>query len=169
MHVMSWWEGARRRPREDVLAGSFSLENARETIAREYGYADWATVEALGEKRVNVRFETALDTMQAGDLLELKNCIEKTPELATTASVFGHKATLLHYLGANGVESHRQHMPLNAAELAKLLISNGADICAEAIMYGGGQTPFALASTSAHPHNAGIADALNLILRHEVS
>jgi len=31
-------------------------------------------------------------------------------------------------------------------------------------MYGGGQTAWALASTSAHPHEAGIIDQLNSVL-----
>jgi len=41
----------------------------------------------------------------------------------------------------------------------------GASKQAQANMYGGGQTPLALASTSAHPYKAGISDALNRVLQ----
>ena len=44
--------------------------------------------------------------------------------------------------------------------LARLLLDRGADLLAEAQMYGGGQTALALASTSAHPHKAGVAPEL---------
>ena len=72
---------------------------------------------------------------------------------------------MLHYLGANGVESHRQKTPRNAVEIARLLIDRGADIEAEADMYGGGQTTLALVQTSAHPAAPGVADALCTLLR----
>ena len=165
VHIMSWWPGARGRTPDEVMASPFALDDARLTMAREYGFADWAEVEQLGETGVVVAFEDALDAMLAGDADRLGQRLHEDPQLATARSVFGHRATLLHYLGANGVESHRQRTPLNAAALAELLIEHGADVHAEADMYGGGQTPFALASTSAHPYEAGIATDLNRVLQ----
>src|SRR5687767_9692458 len=44
--------------------------------------------------------------------------------------------TLLHYLGANGVEPFRQHTPKNAVEIVAVLLDAGADVNAEAQMYG---------------------------------
>lgn len=164
MHVMCWWPDAGGRTLDDVMAGRLTLEDARLTMSREYGFRDWDAVDALGDATPDPSFEQALDAMLAGDSRELSARLERTPQLAQARSVYGHGSTLLHYLGANGVESHRQKTPLNAVDLARLLIDHGADIMAEANMYGGGQTAGALASTSAHPHNAGIAADLNRIL-----
>jgi len=37
-----------------------------------------------------------------------------------------HHATLLHYVGANGIESFRQKTPANAVDIARLLLDAGA-------------------------------------------
>lgn len=164
IHILSWWPEARNRRLDDIMAAGFSRSDARQTMAREYGFADWDTVNALDDLTPDLSFEIALDEMLAGDAGALRIRLEREPHLASARSHYGHQATLLHYIGANGVESHRQVTPLNAAQLARLLISFGASIEAEANMYGGGQNPLALASSSAHPHAAGISDELNRIL-----
>lgn len=165
MEVMSWWPKAQGRPVEQVLASDFTDADAALTLAREYGFADWDAVRALGEMTLDPGFETALDHIIAGDLAALRSDLRNSPQLATARTPLGHQSTLLHYLGANGVETHRQQTPLNAVALAELLIAHGASKTAEAFMYGGGHTPHALASTSAHPYRAGIADALNRALQ----
>ncbi len=164
MQIMSWWPDARGRTVDEVMAAPFTSDDARLTLAREYGFGDWNEVHSLGEMTLNAEFEQALDEMLAGDPDRLGGQLEQAPHLAVTQSKYGHRATLLHYLGANGVESHRQKTPLNAPELAELLIKHGADINAKANMYGGGQTALALASSSAHPREAGIAGRLNGVL-----
>jgi len=73
--------------------------------------------------------------------------------------------SLLHYIGANGVESYRQITPMNAAEIVKTLIDAGADVNAPANMYGG-STPLELVLSSAHPHNAGVVDEIAAVLRN---
>lgn len=164
MHLMSWWPGAAGLSLDSVMDGPFSDTDALLTLAREYEFQNWAEVEALGDRTTSSAFELALDLMLAGEFEKLKEKLEAEPDLVKAQSAYGHRATLLHYLGANGVESHRQRTPLNAVALAKLLINLGADTRAEANMYGGGQTALALASTSAHPHNAGVSDELNRVL-----
>lgn len=165
MHLASWWPHAQGLTPDAIMAAAFSEEAAQTTMAREYGFASWQQVEALGEAAPSRAFETALDDMLRGDAAALRRSLQRQPGLATQRSAYGHGATLLHYLGANGVESHRQQTPLNAAVLAKLLIEHGARTDATAAMYGGGQTPLDLARTSAHPYNAGIAEALISVLR----
>lgn len=165
MQVMSWWPHAQRLTAQEILDAPFNEEDAKLTLSREYGFSNWLAVEALGDHQTDATFEHALDLMLAGDNEAIMNALAQTPDLVSARSRYGHAATLLHYLGSNGVESHRQVTPLNAAELANLLISRGAEKNAEANMYGGGQTPYALASTSAHPKAAGISDALNQVLR----
>ncbi len=164
MHLMSWWPDASSRSLDDVMNAGFGLQEAQLTLAREYGFRDWREVDALGNMALRINFEQALDDLQAGEIEKLRQRLDKDPQLATEQSAYGHRATLLHYLGANGVESHRQRMPLNAADLAGLLIGYGASLDAKANMYGGGQTPYALASSSAHPYNANISVELNQVL-----
>ena len=41
------------------------------------------------------------------------------PSLIHRRSSFGHRSTLLHYVGSNGVETYRQRVPMNLAEIAK--------------------------------------------------
>lgn len=165
MHLMCWWTGAIGQSKEAVMRAPFDHNAARETLAREYGFADWQTVAALGDLGVDIRFEQALDAVVCGNTAALGQMLREDPTLATAQSRYGHNATLLHYLGANGVETQRQQTPLNAAELAQILIDAGSDPHAKAGMYGGGQTAFALAQTSAHPFNAGVMDDLLVALK----
>ena len=164
MQIMSWWPMASGQELTDILAGPFTQDDALLTISREYGFDHWSAVDDLGSKMCDPEFETALDLMLVGNAEALGNLLSQKPTLAIQQSAYGHDATLLHYLGANGVESHRQRTPLNAVEMAVLLLEHGADRSAKANMYGGGQTPLALASTSIHPLKAGISEALNKVL-----
>ena len=165
MHVRSWWPNARGQSLGDILHGPFSETDALLTMSREYGFASWEDVQRLKDLAPDPTFETALDCVMSGNLDGLSAYLKNTPSLIRERSRYGHGATLLHYVGANGVESHRQVTPSNIVAVAKLLISHGAQRDATAQIYGGGQTPYDLASTSAHPHNAGVADQLNQVLK----
>jgi ankyrin repeat protein len=67
-----------------------------------------------------------------------------------------HRATLLHYVAANGVEGHHQRTPPNAVEVARTLLEAGADPNALASLYGGECTTMTLLVSSAHPAAAGL-------------
>ncbi len=164
---LCWWPVASGRPLDEVMNARLDLQEAQLTMAREHGFRGWYEVDALGNATLRNHFELALDELQDGEIEKLRLRLDRDPQLVTEQSAYGHQATLLHYLAANGVESHRQRMPLNAAVLADLLIGCGANLHAKANMYGGGPTPYALASSSAHPRNAGISVALNRVLSGE--
>ncbi|MDX8349250.1 N-acetyltransferase [Cognatiyoonia sp. IB215446] len=162
MHIQSWWPKAQGQTLAQIFDGAFTPSDAHTTMAREYGYAAWDDVP---DAAANPTFEMALDALLDGNLVALLRLMQDAPNLIRQRSSYGHRATLLHYLGSNGVESHRQVVPINAAYMAQRLIAAGADPKATMQVYGGPQTPLALASTSAHPIAAGIADALNTALR----
>jgi ankyrin repeat protein len=82
------------------------------------------------------------------------------PDLVRTRSTREHRATLLHYCSANGVEGYRQKTPKNIVEIAEILLRAGADKNAEADVYGGGATTLGLVATSVHPEHAGVQNAL---------
>ena len=104
----------------------------------------------------NPQFETAVDALIAGDAPALQAMLREHPELIRARSARSHHATLLHYIGTNGVEGERQKYPPNALEMLKLLLAAGAEVDAEADLYGGGATTFGLVATSIHPVKAGI-------------
>jgi hypothetical protein len=75
-----------------------------------------------------------------------------------------HRATLLHYVAANGVEEARQRTPANAVEVATLLLESGADANALADMYMQRCTTLSLLVSSTHPAEAGLQVPLALTL-----
>ncbi|MEA2164751.1 MAG: hypothetical protein QOK37_2878 [Thermoanaerobaculia bacterium] len=105
-------------------------------------------------------FELAVDSVVSGDITTLARLLRANPELIRERSLRPHRATLLHYIGANGVENDRQKTPANADEVARMLIDAGADVDAEADMYGGGSTTLGLVASSIHPARAGLQSAL---------
>jgi len=102
------------------------------------------------------RFERAVDAVVSGDAASLERALREDPELARARSARTHHATLLHYVGANGVESERQRTPPNAVQIAELLLDAGAEVDATADMYSGGCTTLGLVATSIHPKLAGV-------------
>ena len=115
-------------------------------------------------------FEAAADAVVAGDLDTLRDLLVREPVLATARSARPHRATLLHYLGANGVETERQKTPANAVAVAELLLNAGADPNALCYTYRGGpeQTTLGLLTSSDHPRRAGLTLPLVAVLaRHD--
>ena len=95
-------------------------------------------------------FETAVDAVVDGDVETLTDLLRANPDLVRARSSREHRATLLHYVGANGVEDERQRTPKNAVEVTRVLLDAGADIHSMADIYGGSHT-FGLVATSIHP------------------
>jgi hypothetical protein len=104
-------------------------------------------------------FEVAADAVVSGDLGTLQRLLREDQELVYARSTRAHHATLLHYLGANGVEDSRQKSPLNAVSVAQVLLQAGAAADAVADLYGG-STTLELVATSFHPQQAGVQLAL---------
>ncbi|HEX4450979.1 MAG TPA: ankyrin repeat domain-containing protein [Kofleriaceae bacterium] len=107
-------------------------------------------------------FEAAADAIADGRIDALREVLDRAPELVHARSLREHRATLLHYCGANGVEQERQKSLPNAPAIASLLLARGADPNALALTYGGGpaQTALYLAATSSFPDEAGVMEPL---------
>lgn len=113
------------------------------------------------------RFEAAVEAVINGDLRTLKRLLREDPELIRRRSTRRHRATLLIYVGANGVEDQRT--PKNAVKIAELLLDSGAEIDAVGTMYRG-TTTLGLVATSVHPQRAGVQEALmDLLLKRGAS
>lgn len=157
------------------LTPNYALADARAIIAREHYFANWddvaAYLHALRQPESPVaRFEAAVEAIVTGDTAALRRLLRTHPDLLRARSTRTHHSTLLHYVGANGVESFHQKTPQNAVEIAELLLEAGADVDAPADMYGGGSTTLGLVATSIHPAQAGVQEALiDTLLRHGAS
>jgi hypothetical protein len=153
------------------LAPAYSEADARPILAREHHFGTFddlaAHLEALKETESPVaRFEAAVEATVAGDVAALERQLRQNPELIRARSTRQHRATLLHYVGANGVESWRQRTPRNAVQIAETLIKAGAEVDAMAEMYGG-STTLGLVATSIHPLRTGVQnDLIEVLLNH---
>jgi ankyrin repeat protein len=142
---------------------------AQSIIARSHGFDTWARfskhLNGLNEKGSAIaRFEAAAEAIIKGDLKTLKRLLRDDPRLVQARSTRKHGATLLHYVSANGVEGYRQKTPANIVEITEVLLKAGAEIDAEADVYGGGSTTLGLAATSVHPFRAGVQNPLLQLL-----
>jgi len=113
-------------------------------------------------------FERAADAVAFGALETLQELLDDQPDLVHWRSPRPHRATLLLYCGANGIESPRQRTPANAPAIAQLLLDRGADPNAAGNFYGGGRgaTTLGMVLTSAFPIEAGLdADLVRVLVR----
>jgi ankyrin repeat protein len=154
---------AGQRPR-----GGRTLAQAQLALAREHGFASWPKfarhVEGLAAHTPISAFEAAADAIVNGDAATLAKLLAENPKLVKARSTRGHRATLLHYVSANGIEDFRQKTPKNTVEITKMLLNAGADVNAESDAYGGGATVLGLTATSCHPEAAGVQLALMELL-----
>jgi ankyrin repeat protein len=159
-------------PHSEIHDAALSLDDARLTIARYYEFADWpsltAYVEAVSQDGPFFEFESAVEAVVDGDLAALEDALRHNPALVRARSSrlcffdppVMHRATLLHYVAANGVEQYRQKTPPNAVEIARALLQSGAEPDALADMYGVECTTMSMLVSSGHPAKAKLQVAL---------
>jgi ankyrin repeat protein len=156
----------------EVRSATLDVADAQLTIARWYDFESWPRlaeyVEAVTRDGSPVStFESAVEAVISGDVATLASLLRENPELvrarSTRVTHFDpplHRATLLHYVAANGVEDYRQKTPTNAVEVAQMLLQAGAEVDALADMYGGRHTTMSMLVSSGHPAKAGLQVAL---------
>jgi len=142
----------------------YDAGDARAIIAREHQFSSWAEFQALLKELQQpnsqvAKFEAAAKAIISGDVPTLQRLLHENPELIRARSTRRHHSTLLHYVGANGIEGFRQKTPKNAVRVAEVLLNAGADVNAVAEMYRG-STTIGLVATSIHPQLAGVQDEL---------
>jgi ankyrin repeat protein len=148
------------------------LANAQFVIARAHGFLSWPKfvkhIESLDRASSPISaFEAAAYAIVTGDITTLTRLLREHPKLIRARSTREHRATLLHYVAANGVENYRQVTPKNIAEITEILLAAGADVDSDADVYGGGCTTLGLVATSAPPAIAGVQrDVIDVLLKH---
>ena len=154
-------------PDSEIRDAALSSDDARLTIARFYDFQDWGTlvtyVDAVTRGGPIFEFESAAQAVIDGDVPVLEDALRRDPALVYARSgrlcYFDppiHRATLLHYVAANGVEAYRQKTPPNAVETARALLLAGAEPDALSDMYGAECTTMTLLVSSSHPAEAGL-------------
>ena len=138
----------------------FALSDAQFLIAEAHGFDNWARFADHVRRQApnDTPFEAAADAVVHGELEVLQQLIAEHPELIRAHSERVHRATLLHYVAANGVEDFRQRTPPNAVAIARFLLERGAEVDALASTYGDDryQTTMNLLVSSVHPADAGL-------------
>lgn len=158
----------------EIRNATFTLDDAQLTVARGYDLESWPTLAdwaaAVTRKGSPVwQFEWAVEAVISGDVATLARFLRENPELVRARSMRRHRATLLIYVGANGVEGYRQKTPPNAVQVAETLLEAGAEIDAVGDMYGG-TTTLGLVATSVHPVFTGVqAELMEVLLHHGAS
>ncbi len=153
----------------DVVKETMTDDDARLAIAYWYDFRDWNAlkdwVEAVNSPGSAVAvFETAVEAVINGDAAALERLLREHPDLVTARSTrvtwwkppAMHRATLVHYVGANGVEGYREKTPGNAVEILTMLLRAGADADALADMYEGQYPTLPMLVSSGFPAKAGL-------------
>ena len=133
-------------PDDEIRDTPLSREDARLVIARCYAFPDWSSLAAYVETVLQdgpfFAFEAAVEAVIDGDGATLEAALRRNPDLVRARSTRVrdgeppmHRATLLHYVAANGVEGYRQRTPPNAVDIARRLLDAGAEADALADMY----------------------------------
>lgn len=136
--------------------------NALDFASKLDGFDDWQDARERGAEGLDAAFERATDAVVEGEYETLKTILLAKPRLVQMRSGRGHRATLLHYVAANGTEIHRQIIPPNHARICQLLLDHGAAPNATCEVYGGGSatTTLGLLKSSDHPRAAGTFEAV---------
>jgi hypothetical protein len=162
-------------PDSEIRGAALDLDDARLAIARRYDFRDWSALAAYAESVSHdgpvLAFESAVEAVVSGDLAALQSALARNPDLVRSRSTriccFDppvHRATLLHYIAANGVEGDRQRTPANAVEIGHALLQAGSEPDAFADLYGGHWTTLGLLVSSSHPAGAGLQVPLTDLL-----
>jgi hypothetical protein len=145
---------------DTLSASGCALSEAQFVIARAHGFESWPKLvhhlEGLGGASPVSAFEEAADAIASGDIDTVHRLLHENPQLVRDRSTREHRATLLHYVSANGVENYRQESPPNIVDIARLLLDAGAEVNAGCDVYGGGATTLGLVVTSGPPRVARV-------------
>ena len=160
----------------EIQNAKLDVASAQLALARCYSFQSWERlvewVAAVAQEDSPVsKFESAVECVISGDVGTLQQLLRANPQLirarSTVVTCYDppvHRATLLHYIAANGVEGYRQKSPTNAVDIAKTLLDAGAEVDAVAAMYGGECTTMSMLVSSSPPADAGVQVALVEVL-----
>jgi hypothetical protein len=153
------WQGEGEYPYAPVTFADIKLAMAEWYYFESWGHLEaWVEEASCTDSRVS-SFEAAAVAILTGDTSGLHSLLRLYPSLIRHRSMRRHHGMLLHYIAANGIE-FRGHYPDNMPEILEVLLEAGAEVNAQAAMYGSGDTTLGLVATSIHPAKAGVMKGL---------
>lgn len=149
---------------QQVLAAGPTLGDARDVVASQEAFTDWASLERFADglrqeaNSPSALFERAARLVVDGRADELRALLKRSPKLAGVRSPRRHGGSLWHYLAANGVEDSMQRVTASAVDVADALTQAGVPVDEPCNVYGGGpgSTPLVALVSSCHPADAGV-------------
>jgi len=162
--LKSWHPECISKDYKHIMGLELSQDDIQYAQARQYGFKDWEDL-IIKDSPIDLAFERAVDAIIEGNESLLRQLLSEHPDLSQRSSNFGHRAKLIHYIAANGVETYRQITPFNLVALTELLLDQGCDPYADHNIYGGNGNIIDLIATSAHPNEAGVAKDLMTLIR----
>lgn len=114
----------------------------------------------------NPAFARAVRAIITGDAAGLAAELATEPALVSARSQARHRASLLHYISANGIEEELQLPVPNGDAMAAILLAAGAEVDAQlsAVAEVGWSTTLGLVASSDHPQEAGTGGRLVALL-----
>jgi hypothetical protein len=111
-------------------------------------------------------FGRAVRTIITGDVAGLTAELAAEPLLVSARSEARHRASLLHYVSANGIEEELQSPVANGDAIAAILLAAGAEVDAQlsAVAEEAWSTTLGLLASSDHPQEAGTGGRLVALL-----
>ncbi len=126
----------------EILDAQFSLSDAQLTIAREYGFPNWARLKRHIEKPTlsdrldlphqqrieNATFRRAVELLDAGDIVRLRAHLKQHPNLVNERVLFEggnyfRNPSLLEFVAENPVRHGT--LPPNIVEVTKVILDAG--------------------------------------------
>ena len=97
---------------DDIRRTKVTLADARAIVAGVHHFESWSDFtkhirELNRPGSATAQFEAAANAIVNGDAKTLQKLLREKPELIRMRSTREHRATLLHYVGSNGVEQYR--------------------------------------------------------------
>lgn len=110
-------------------------------------------------------FARAVRAIITGDVGGLAAELAAEPALVSARSAATHRATLLHYVSANGIEEELQSPVPNGDAIAAILLAAGAEVDAQCgAAEAAWSTTLGLVASSDHPQEAGTGGRLAALL-----
>ena len=111
VELHNWLPKAGRQSTQELFDLALSRDDALETVSRAHGFVSWREAQSAGHKPGSPDFRTRHRGLARWRHPRFMVVLDRVPDLVARRSHYGHRATLLHYLAANGVKTYRQRVP----------------------------------------------------------
>lgn len=146
---------------EDIWNQSHQID-LQELSARMHGFNEFSDIDSVSY--IDPELQMGIDHFLNSPIEIFQDYIINHQSILDKQTAFGHQASLIHYIGSNGVEIYRQQVPLDIVIRVSILKDLNASFDISHKIYGGHCSLIDLIETSAHPKDAGVRKQLMKII-----